>query len=315
MPVAFVDMSNAVPAVAAATPASSAGSAGPAASISSPRSPSSSAQSLRITPYSAAAGARVTGLRYDGRSLGEEIESTLRTALFQHGFLEFEPGTVQAGDFVEFLTFLGEPIPYAGPHMPSVEGSPLANAVDSSRDRYLRNHIWHIDGAFRRQPPTLTALYGHRIPGVGGDTVFSNATLAYEQLPPLFAAYLDTLMAVSSAEATGHLAQRYSDPDELARQRAKLPPIVVPVIRRHPVTGKKQIFVNESYTAYIEGVSRVTSDHLLGILFDAVKSPDVQGRYIWREGALVVWDNRVVQHRGVKDYGDNRRILYRAAIA
>jgi taurine dioxygenase len=271
--------------------------------------------SVAITPYSAAAGARISGLRYQGQPMAETTAVALREALFEHGFLEFEPGTVQAGDFVEFLRFLGQPVPYAGPHMPSVDGTPLANAVDSSHDKYLRNHIWHIDGAFRLHPPTLTALYGHQIPGVGGDTVFSNATLAYEQLPPLFAAYLNTLQAVSSAEATGHLMQRYSDSDELARQRAKLPPIIVPVIRQHPVTGRRQIFVNESYTAYIEGVSRVTSDHLLGILFNAIKSPDVQGRYVWREGALVVWDNRVVQHRGVKDYGDNRRILYRAAIA
>lgn len=269
---------------------------------------------LEIAPYCAAAGMRVTGLRDTGEPLDAAVAARLRDALFQNGFLEFEPGTVSPARFVEFLSFLGTPIPYAGPHMPSVDGSPLANAVDSARDKYLRNHIWHIDGAFRPDPPTITALYGHAIPGLGGDTVFSNATLAYEQLDPLFAAYLDTLTAVSSAEATGHLMQRYDDPVELARQRAKLPPLVVPVVRKHPATGRKQIFVNESYTAYIQGVSRVMSDHLLGILFDAVKSPDVQARFQWREGALVVWDNRVVQHRGVKDYGGSRRVLYRAAL-
>lgn len=269
---------------------------------------------LEISPYCAAGGARVTGLRDDGEPLPPKAAGRLRRALFQHGFLEFEPGTVSPARFVEFLSFLGTAIPYAGPHMPSVDGSPLANAVDSTRDKYLRNHIWHIDGAFRPDPPTFTALYGHAIPSLGGDTVYSNAALAYEQLDPLFAAYLETLTAVSSAEATGHLMQRYDDPVELARQRARLPPIVVPVIRRHPVTGRGQIFVNESYTAYIQGVSRVASDHLLGILFDAIKSPDVQARYQWRQGALVVWDNRVVQHRGVKDYGGSRRVLYRAAL-
>ena len=270
---------------------------------------------LTLTPYSAAVGARVEGLVYRGRPVSDAVRDTLRAALYQHGFLEFEPGTVDDGHFVEFLRIFGQPIPYAGPHMPAVEGTPLANAVDSAHDPFLRNHIWHIDGAFRTNPPTLTALYGHQIPAVGGNTIFSNATLAYERLPPLFAAYLDTLTAVSSAEATGHLMQRYLDPVELARQRAKLPPIRIPVVRRHPVTGRGQLFVNESYTAYIEGVSRVTSDHLLGILFDAIKSADVEGRYLWREGALVVWDNRVVQHRGVKDYGDAHRVLYRAAIA
>jgi taurine dioxygenase len=130
----------------------------------------------------------------------------------------------------------------------------------------------------------------------------------------LFAAYLETLTAVNSADATGHLATRFVDQEKLRAERARLPPVEVPLIRLHPETGKKQIFVNESYTGYIKGVSRSVSDHLLGILFDAVKAADVTVRYTWQQGATIIWDNRTVQHRGIKDYGQQRRILHRASL-
>ncbi len=106
----------------------------------------------------------------------------------------------------------------------------------------------------------------------------------------------------------------YQDPQALAAQRAKYPPVEVPVIRTHPDTGRKQIFVSELYTQRILGVPRNLSDHLLQILFDYVKAPDVQTRVDWQEGAVVIWDNRVVQHRGVGDYGDGHRVLYRAIV-
>jgi taurine dioxygenase len=118
--------------------------------------------------------------------------------------------------------------------------------VDSRNDQRLRNHIWHIDGTFRSNAPKITALFGHTIPALGGDTLFSNATLAYDLLDPLFAAYVDTLIAVNSADATGHLAERYLDPEQQARERARMPPYEHPVIRAHPETSRKQIFVSES---------------------------------------------------------------------
>jgi taurine dioxygenase len=93
-----------------------------------------------------------------------------------------------------------------------------------------------------------------------------------------------------------------------------MPPFEMPLVRIHPVTGRKWIAVNESYAAYIKGVSRVTSQNLLGILFDMIKSPEATVRFTWTQGALAIWDNRVVQHKGIKDYGGGRRILYRATM-
>ena len=94
-----------------------------------------------------------------------------------------------------------------------------------------------------------------------------------------------------------------------------MPPFEMPLIRVHPVTGRKWVAVNESYAGYIKGVSRITSQNLLGILFDMIKSPEATVRYSWTKGALAIWDNRVVQHKGIKDYsGGGRRVLYRATM-
>jgi taurine dioxygenase len=186
--------------------------------------------------------------------------------------------------------------------------------IDSLKDKNLRNHIWHADGGFRPDAPAFTALYAQQLPDFGGETIFSNAAWVYEHLDPLFAAYLESLTVIQSADATGHITDRYLDPKEAADARQRMPPFEMPLVRVHPVTGRKWIAVNESYTNYIKGVSRVMSQNILGILFDMIKSPEATARLTWSRGALAIWDNRVVQHKGIRDYGNARRILYRATM-
>ena len=270
---------------------------------------------VTITPWQPALGVSVAGLRYDGGALPDGLQQTLRNTLFSHGVLLFEPGTVTAQNFTKFVAFLGEFIGYGGPHTPRAADNPDATVIDSTRDEFLRNHIWHVDGGFRQDAPSFTALFANKLPETGGDTIFSNAILAYEHFDPLFRAYLDSLTVIQSADATGHLQDRYFNPVQLAEQRTKLPPFEEPLIRRHPVTGRGQINVNESYTGYIKGLTRIASQNILGILFDAIKAPEVTGRVSWKQGALAVWDNRVVQHKGIKDYGGSHRVLYRVTLS
>lgn len=267
-----------------------------------------------ITPWQPALGAVVTKLRHAGGDLTPSTKAALKKALLDYGLLIFEPGTVTGADFTDFLRAFGEVVLYSGPLTPAVSAGTQANVVDSTKNKVSRNFIWHIDQAFRLAPPTYTALFGKTVPASGGDTLFSNAVLAYERLDPDFAAYLEKLTAVHYWDATGHMADRFFDPDEFARQRALNAPIETPIFRVHPETGRKQLFVNESYTTYIKGVSRTVSQSLLAILFEAIKSPEVQGRYHWTPGSLVLWDNRTVQHRGIGDFGDQHRVFYRVCI-
>jgi alpha-ketoglutarate-dependent taurine dioxygenase len=269
---------------------------------------------VRVSQLQPALGSIVSGFKFDGQQLNDEFRSALRGLLHNRGLVIFEPGTVTAENFTAFAGFLGEFFHYAGPHTPRAPENPDATVIDSLKDKNLRNHIWHSDGGFRADAPAFTALFAKQLPDFGGDTIFSNAALVYEQLDPLFAAYLESLTVIQSADATGHITDRYLDVQEAANARLRMPPFETSLIRVHPVTGRKWVAVNESYVAYIKGVSRVMSQNILGILFDMTKSPEATARFTWTQGALAIWDNRVVQHKGIKDYGNDRRILYRATM-
>ena len=239
----------------------------------------------------------------------------MRDLLHNRGLVVFEPGTVTAENFTNFAGFLGEFFHYAGPHTPRAPENPEATVISAGKDAHLRNHVWHADGGFRADAPAFTALFGKAVPKNGGDTMYSNATWVYESLDPLFAQYLDSLQVIQSPDATGHITDRYLDAEEAAQARLRMPPFEMPLVRTHPVTGRKWIGINESYVCYIKGVSRVHSQNILGILFDIIKSPEATCRFEWQEGAMAVWDNRVVQHRAVKDYdGGATRLLYRCTM-
>ena len=153
-----------------------------------------------------------------------------------------------------------------------------------------------------------------KVPARGGETVFSNAVAALSLLDPKFVAYLETLTVIHDADTQGLISLAYQDPEALAAARAKNPPIEVPLIRQHPETGQKQIYANELYAQRILGVSRSVSDHLLRIIFDLIGQQEIGATYAWEEGSVLIWDNRVVHHRGVFNYDEQRRALHRAVI-
>lgn len=271
---------------------------------------------VTLEPYAPVVGATVRGLRLDGQSpLDPELHRFVYNGLLRYGFLAFEPGTVASEHFGHLVSQFGEARLIPTPYTPAAEGNGgKVNTIDSQHKKTRMNFIWHIDQAFRHNPPRYTALFGKTVPPFGGDTLFSNATAAYDLLDPLLARYLETLTAVHDVETQGFLTLAYQDRDELAAQRAKQPPIEVPLIRTHPETGRKQIFVNELYTLRILGLSRTASQSLIDLLLDLVKAPDVQARFRWEEGTALIWDNRTVQHRGVGDYGSGHRVLHRAVV-
>ncbi|SDV46192.1 TauD/TfdA dioxygenase family protein [Chitinasiproducens palmae] len=270
---------------------------------------------ISLEPYSPVVGATVRGFRINGTTtVTGETREFLNESLNRYGFLAFEPGTVSANDFKYLVQLFGRSEYTGTPYTPVAEESSNVNTIDSKIKKTRMNFIWHIDQAFRAEPPRFTMLFAKTVPPYGGDTVFSNAQAAYDLLDPLFAQYLETLYVVQDVETMGFLTLAYRDADELARQKARYPWIKTPLIRVHPDTGKKQIYVNELYTQRILGVSRVASQNILGILFDLIKSPEVLTRFRWEEGSALIWDNRVVQHRGVGDYGSGHRVLLRAVV-
>ncbi|MET0386916.1 MAG: TauD/TfdA family dioxygenase [Polyangiales bacterium] len=269
----------------------------------------------RLEPFSAYLGAVVHGIDLR-QPLSAAQRDTLRRALWQHGVLFFRDQQLSAEQFLEATRTFGEPLRH-NPYLPSVQDFSGVEIIQSGKGR-LANESWHADVTWQHNPPPATALYAAELPTFGGDTLWASSTAAYESLDPLLRAYFDTLHATNYVDANGYSRSVTTDAEETARLaelRTKFPPIDVPVISTHPETGKKAIFVNQLHTSYIKGVTRPVSESLLRILFDALENPVLHARFRWAPGSVAIWDNRLVQHRAIHDYGDQKRVLYRVTLA
>lgn len=275
--------------------------------------PTGSNTAFTVEPYTPNIGALVSGVDL-ARPLGAATRVELRQALLQYGVLFFREQALGPDQVLEVARIFGAPLRH-NPYIPSPEGHSGLEIIESGTSGgRLANEAWHADVTWRPNPPKATLLYAVELPPHGGDTVWTSSTGAYRNLPPLLAAYFETLTAVNSVDASGHHRKPGAD-ERLEELRAKHPPLDVPVIKTHPETGEKYIFVNELHTTYLKGLSRTTSESLLRVLFHALENPELHARFVWRPGSLAIWDNRLVQHRAVRDYGQRRRVLYRVTLA
>ena len=180
------------------------------------------------------------------------------------------------------------------------------------------NH-YHADGIFRRVPEFGAMLYAVEVPQAGGDTVFVNMNAAYEALSGEMRAYLDGKEASndfmklhgSPAKARSWRAGNAARMDEMRRQN---PPVVHPVVRTHPVTGQRSLWLSESFTTHIVGVPAAESNGLLDMLFRHCTLPEFQCRFQWQPGSMAFWDNRITMHYAVADYWPARRLMHRITI-
>ena len=280
--------------------------------VQSPELRRTAGAALKIEPFTVNLGAVVSGVDLSQR-LGAETRAALQRALSEHGVLFFRDQHLDPESVLEVGKIFGEPLRH-NPYLPSTERTSGVEIIESGLGKRLANESWHADVTWQHNPPKATLLYAVELPPRGGDTVWASSTAAYRSLHPLLAAYLETLSAANFVDANGY--HRSDGRDELLDElRAKYPPIDVPVIGTHPDTGEKYIFVNELHTTYIKGVTRGTGESLLRILFGALENPELHARFVWQPRSLAIWDNRLVQHRAIHDYGDQRRVLYRVTIA
>jgi taurine dioxygenase len=156
-----------------------------------------------------------------------------------------------------------------------------------------------------------SVLRAVEVPRAGGDTLFADMAAAYDNLPADLRARIDGLTAVHDFTLP---FGRSLDADELARRQAEFPPVEHPVVRRHPRTGRKTLFVNAVFTTHIVGLRPDASEDLLRLLFRQARVPEYQVRFQWAAGSIAFWDNRATQHYAVNDYFPQRRVMERAAI-
>lgn len=271
-----------------------------------------SAPSLRIRRFAPNLGATVSGLDLSGH-LGVETRALLRRALLDHGVLFFRDQELSPEQLLEVASVFGRPLRH-NPYLPSTAETSGVEVIESGTGKRSANESWHSDVTWQENPPSATALYALELPPTGGDTVWTSATAAFRSLHPLLRSYFETLSAVNFVDANGYARGRGRD-ELLDELRAKYPPIDVDVIKTHPETGEPYIFVTELHTLYVKEVTRDTSDSLLRLLFAALANPVFHARFVWQPRTLAIWDNRLVQHRAIQDYGDQRRVLLRVTLA
>jgi len=272
---------------------------------------------LTVTPAGPVLGAEISGLDLR-RPLSPEIVAAIRTALLRHKVVFFRDQDISHEDHVRFGRYFGdlEGHPVTG-HVP---GFPEILHIEAADGMKLREEIvpivrsankWHTDVTFRPAPSMGGVLRMRQMPPLGGDTLFADTAAIYRDLP-------DALKErIAGLKAEHDILQSYGyRVDEAKRQelRAAHPVQAHPVVRTHPETGEKHLFVNKVFTTRILGLPEDEGVRLLADLLDRVKTPEYQVRFRWTPNAVVFWDNRATQHYAILDYWPQERIVERVTI-
>lgn len=268
---------------------------------------------LTIAPISPAIGARVTGIDLT-RPLTDGAFAALERALVTHHVLFFENQPLTPHQQRDFAARFGDL--HIHPVYPNVPERPEIMVLDTGSHNPTDNDVWHTDVTFIETPPAIVALSGKIIPPQGGDTVWASNVAAYEALSAPIRRLLEPLQAVHDF-TKAFPEWRHTGPaihERWREARDKHPPVAHPVIRTHPVSGAKALFVSENFTTRILGLTEKESASILGFLFDHIARPEFTVRWQWKPDDLAIWDNRSTQHYAVNDYLPHRRVMHRATV-
>jgi taurine dioxygenase len=237
----------------------------------------------------------------------------IHRALLDRTVIVFRDQNLSEAQHVNFTRRFGEIQPAAVSGFEKDENFPEIDILRSDADNppHVTRDLWHVDFAGREMPSMGTAIYARHIPPEGGDTIWVNTIAAFEALSERMKVHVDGLWAYNDAYKNydEHVRPELWEDDSFVYDRDKRStyrPVLHPVVRTHPVTGKKGLFVNESMTSLIKDLDRRESDHLLSYLFEHVKTPEFQYRHKWRTNDLAVWDNRLSLHYALFDYTEHR---------
>jgi len=274
---------------------------------------------FEIRPIAGSLGAELHGLDLR-ESLAPATIDEIERALCDHLVIFFPEQELDADQHVAFSRTLGEVFTDHPPYLPTLEDHP--EVVVLSGRAGGRADVWHTDITINPRPPKGSILYMKQAPEFGGDTMWANLYLAYEALSGPMKRYLGELTAVHDLQGGGGagLAGRsggkvsaYGSVESKPRAGA-LPDAEHPVVRTHPVTGKRCLFVNPTFTSHIKGASRAESDAILGYLYAHMVQPEFICRRRWSEGDVGIWDNRCTMHYAIADYGDANRVIHRTTL-
>lgn len=264
---------------------------------------------IDVTPLGRLIGAEIRGADL-AQALAPALRDELNRALLEWKVLFFRGAHLTTGQQRAFARNWGEletnPLLAGGSAEDVVRFDKGAGAVPTYEN------VWHADVTFRRCPALGAVLQLREVPPFGGDTMWADMAAAYDNLAD------DVKERIEGARAVHDFIPgfaRFYGPERLAPLQDRFPPVTHPVVRTHPETGRRTLFVNTSFTTHIVGMERAESDRLLGHLVRQAHVPEYQVRFHWQAGDVAFWDNRATQHYAVDDYAPHRRVAERVAIA
>ena len=265
-------------------------------------------QGLSICPVTPVIGAEI--LNVDLEVLDESTLEEIHSALMSHCVLFFRDQNISIQSQKTLGAWFGELV--AHPNDPGLEEHPEVMPIhaDANSER-ATGERWHSDVSCDPTPPMGSILRMHTVPESGGDTLFSNMYAAYEALSNEMKKLLGGVTAVHDGGPYYREVNRLIGRDDKGRE---YPSAEHPVIRTHPVTGRKALFVNEMFTTRIMELPKAESDAVLGFLREHVQRPDFQCRFRWQPNSVAFWDNRCTQHHAIWDYWPETRSGYRVTI-
>jgi taurine dioxygenase len=260
---------------------------------------------FEVEPVAPALGARIHGVEFDG--LDEGALAGIHQALLDHQVLFLRAPGMTPDQHLALASCFGEAevhafFPNLGP------GQERMSVLDSTETKSASQ--WHTDESFLPAPPMGTLLHAQIIPPVGGDTCWASSTAAYDALSPPMKRYVEGLTAVHSLARIADMGYRYGSKsiEEVAHAYAKEVTSVHPVVRTHPETGRRGLFVNTTYTRFLVGVPEDESNEVLAMLVRHQTQERFVVRHHWAEGDLAIWDNRCTMHIALADFSGRRRV-------
>ncbi|MDH3686121.1 MAG: TauD/TfdA family dioxygenase [Myxococcales bacterium] len=274
---------------------------------------------LEVLPASGSLGAEVRGVSL-ASALPDEVFAEIQRAFLEHAVLFFREQPLDRGEQLAFASRFGTPEVH--PIVDGLEATPeVVRVLKPAGESASFGTGWHTDNTFFAAPSMATVLYGERVPPFGGDTLFASMERAYDALSPAFRERLSGLAAVHSASraydpaVTGEAKYKGDAPIRYRWSDSIRDEVEHPIVRTHPETGRRSLFVNPMFTLRIVGMTDSESRALLDFLFEHCAQPDFQCRFRWENDSVAVWDNRCVWHYAMDDYREHERLMFRVTLA
>jgi taurine dioxygenase len=269
---------------------------------------------IEVRPIAGSIGAEISGVDLS-KELDEETVAEIRKAWLAHCVIFFRDQDLPPARFLTFARRFGNVIEY--PFIKGIEGFPeIIPVMKLEHERTNFGGIWHSDTSYLEAPPMGTMLVAREVPPHGGDTMFANAYLAYETLSEGMRRLLDGLVAINTSAKADVSRTREDRVKQSLRPDAKKEYVGEhPVVRTHPETGRKALYINVGHTLCFKDMSVEESAPILAYLFQHQTRPEFTCRFNWRPGSLAFWDNRCALHNPVNDYHGYRRVMHRITLA